>query len=193
MIGIAVIPAPWGPVHLAASEEAVVGLEVLTTTEAFAGRIRRRSGETAIPIGPDAPLPAAARRRLEAAAEAVRAYLAGEAGALIGLTVDLRGSSPWDRLVLDGVRRVGWGEVTSYGRLARSIGRPGAARAAGGAVGRNPVGLIVPCHRVIAGDGSLGGYGGGWSGERERERLLEVKQTLLAIEGIAIPVVFPAP
>jgi O-6-methylguanine DNA methyltransferase len=191
MIGIVVIPAPWGPLHLAASEDAVLGLEVLTTLEAFAAAIHRRTGETAIHDRSGGALSAAVRHRLAAAAEAVQAHLAGERGALAGLAIDLPGSSPWDRLVLDGVRRVGWGEVTSYGRLARSIGRPGAARAAGGAVGRNPVGLIVPCHRVIAGDGSLGGYGGGWGGERER--LLEIKRSLLALEGVAIPVAFPAP
>ncbi len=188
MIGIAVVRAPWGPIHLASSEDAIVGLEILTTLEAFATAVRRRTGEPAIP-GDDA-LPPAVRRRLAATTEAVAAYLAGEPRALTDLAVDLRGLSPWDRLVLEGVRRVGWGEVTSYGRLARSIGRPGAARAAGGSVGRNPVGLVVPCHRVIAGDGSLGGYGGGWGGERET--LLEIKRTLLAIEGVSIPAVFPA-
>jgi O-6-methylguanine DNA methyltransferase len=75
--------------------------------------------------------------------------------------------------------------VTSYGRLAREIDRPGAARAVGGAVGRCPIGLIIPCHRVIAGDGSLGGYGGDWFGSRER--LLELKRELLLREGIDIP------
>ena len=83
--------------------------------------------------------------------------------------------------MLGGVRRVPWGEVTSYGRLARAIGRPGAARAAGGSVGRNPIGLADALPRVIAGDGSLGGYGGSWLGDREA--LLEVKRTLLALEG----------
>ena len=77
-----------------------------------------------------------------------------------------------------------WGEVTSYGRLAREIGRPGAARAVGGAVGRNPIGLIVPCHRVIAGDGSLGGYGGSWLGDREA--LLAIKRRLLALEDASV-------
>lgn len=71
--------------------------------------------------------------------------------------------------------------MTSYGRLARWIGRPGAARAVGGAVGRNPIGLIVPCHRVIAGDGSIGGYGGSWLGDRDA--LLAIKRRLLALEG----------
>jgi methylated-DNA-[protein]-cysteine S-methyltransferase len=83
------------------------------------------------------------------------------------------------------VRGIGWGEVTSYGRVARAIGRPGAARAAGGAIGRNPIGLAIPCHRVIAGDGTIGGYGGEWFGSRET--LLEIKRELLAREGIRMP------
>lgn len=184
MIGIAVVPAPWGPVHLAADEDALLGLEVLTTAEAFAASIRRRLGG---PVAlPGSAVERATHRRLGAAADAVEAHLAGEREAFADVGVDLRGICAWDRQVLAGVRRVPWGEVTSYGRLARTIGRPGAARAAGAAVGRNPIGLVVPCHRVIAGDGSLGGYGGAWGGEREA--LLEIKRRLLAIEGIALPV-----
>jgi methylated-DNA-[protein]-cysteine S-methyltransferase len=62
------------------------------------------------------------------------------------------------------------------------IGRAGAARAVGGAVGRNPIGIVIPCHRVIAGDGTLGGYGGGWWGGRQAG--LELKRELLAREGV---------
>ena len=58
-------------------------------------------------------------------------------------------------------------------------------RLVGGAVGRNPIGLLIPCHRVIAGDGTLGGYGGGWFGEREE--LLALKERLLELEGVAPP------
>jgi len=75
--------------------------------------------------------------------------------------------------------------VTSYGRLAGLVGSRGAARAAGGAVGRNPIGLLIPCHRVIAGDGSIGGYGGAWWGGRDQ--LLAIKRELLAREGVALP------
>ena len=64
-------------------------------------------------------------------------------------------------------------------------GRPGAARAVGGAVGRNPVAIVVPCHRVLAGDGSIGGYGGDWFGSREL--LLDIKRELLRIEGVTLP------
>ena len=93
--------------------------------------------------------------------------------------------SAWDEAVLRQVRRIGWGEVTSYGRVARAIGRRGAARAVGGAVGRNPIGLAIPCHRVLAGDGSIGGYGGDWFGSREE--LLDIKRELLRLEGVGLP------
>jgi methylated-DNA-[protein]-cysteine S-methyltransferase len=97
------------------------------------------------------------------------------------LALDWRGVSAWDRRVLEGARTLARGEVTSYGRLARRIGAPGAARAVGAALGRNPFWLLVPCHRVVAGDGSIGGYGGG-------PDALDVKRDLLAREGIALPV-----
>lgn len=74
----------------------------------------------------------------------------------------------WDALV-----RIPYGETTSYGALAAKIGHPGAARAVGLANGSNPLGLIVPCHRVIGADGSLTGYGGG----------LPLKRALLAFEA----------
>jgi methylated-DNA-[protein]-cysteine S-methyltransferase len=175
VIGVGAVEAPWGPIHVAVDADAVVALEVMTTDEGFAGSIRRRFGET-----PEASPGGAVGRRLAALTDAVERYLAGQPGALIGLPFALHGLTDWDRLVLHGVRRVPWGEVTSYGRLAREIGRPGAARAVGGAVGRNPIGLIVPCHRVIAGDGSLGGYGGSWLGGRDA--LLAIKRRLLALE-----------
>ena len=69
--------------------------------------------------------------------------------------------------------------------MAAIVGSPGAARAVGGAVGRNPIGLLVPCHRVIAGDGSIGGYGGDWWGTREER--VAVKRTLLDLEGVLLP------
>ncbi len=192
MLGWTAVAAPWGPIHIAADEAAVVALEVLTVASAFEASVRRRIGETPVAVDdrsvdrPGGGEAAAVRRRLAESAEAVLAHLAGEPEALAGIPYALLGLSAWDRLVLDGVRRVPWGQVTSYGRLARAIGRPGAARAVGAAVGRNPVGLVVPCHRVIAGDGSLGGYGGSWLGDRDA--LLTIKRELLRIEAVTIPV-----
>jgi methylated-DNA-[protein]-cysteine S-methyltransferase len=181
MIGIDAVEAPWGPVHVAADAEGVVALEVLTTPDAFAGSVRRRHPGRTVADGRADPIEPAAWGRLAAAVEAIEAFLDGRPDALATLPYGLHGLSAWDRLVLDGVRTVPWGEVTSYGRLARRIGRPRAARAVGGAVGRNPIGLLVPCHRVIAGDGSIGGYGGSWLGDRDA--LLTIKRRLLALEG----------
>jgi methylated-DNA-[protein]-cysteine S-methyltransferase len=100
----------------------------------------------------------------------IQAYLAGELRAF-SCEVDLSFASDYAQRVLQELRRVPFGEVTSYGELASRIGS--SPRAVGGAVGRNPVPIIVPCHRVLAGDGSLGGFSGG----------LDRKRSLLAIEG----------
>jgi O-6-methylguanine DNA methyltransferase len=174
---VAAIEAPWGPIHVAASRRAIVGLAVLSPREPFVRDVARRTGGDLVG-GPGGPL-------LERAVAALAAFLDGEPALLGGLPLDLADRGSWDRTVLAGVRTLGWGEVTSYGRLARSIGRRGAARAVGGAVGRNPIGLAIPCHRVIAGDGTIGGYGGDWFGSRDD--LLAIKRELLAREGVTLP------
>jgi methylated-DNA-[protein]-cysteine S-methyltransferase len=164
---------------------AVVGLSIRGTDEAFGAGIARRFGRgTADARHRAGAVMDGQRRLLDLAADAVSAYLAGRPTEL-DLPIELGAIPAWDRRVLDAVRRLPRGGVTSYGRLARAVGAPGAARAVGGAVGRNPIGLLVPCHRVIAGDGSLGGYGGGWG---DREELLDLKRSLLALEGISLPV-----
>lgn len=178
MIGLAEVEAPWGPVRVAATEQAVVALEVLSSAEAFSAGCLDRRGERPEPIERSAP---AVRRRLGQAVEVVTSLLQGEPVATASVPVDLSGLSAWDQLVLEGVRGLAWGEMIGYGRLAERIGRRRAARAVGGSVGRNPIGLLIPCHRVIAADGTLGGYGGAWFGEREH--LLEIKSALLALEG----------
>ena len=86
-------------------------------------------------------------------------------------TVPLGASgTPWQRKVWEALRRIPFGETRSYSQVADMIGSPGAARAVGGANGCNRVPLVVPCHRVIAADGSLGGFSGGL---HLKERLLE--------------------
>jgi O-6-methylguanine DNA methyltransferase len=172
---------PWGPIRIAAHDAALMGIAVLAPAEPFVADVARRSGRQHL---------SGTSAMLDRAVAAVEAFVDGDGQELEGLPLDLAGRGTWDRAVLDGVRRVGRGEVTSYGRLAREIGRRGAARAVGGAVGRNPIGLAIPCHRVIAGDGSIGGYGGDWFGTREQ--LLEIKRELLAREGITLPIAFGA-
>ena len=82
--------------------------------------------------------------------------------------------TPFQREVWQGLRDIRYGETVSYGELARRIGRPSAVRAVGLANGRNPIAVIVPCHRVIGSDGSLTGYGGGLEAKR---RLLELERS----------------
>ncbi len=177
------IDAPWGPVHLAATGDGIVAVELMTSRDRFAaaleGRLRGpvRWVEDAAAPAPDV----AAARNLRDGAVAVTKALTGDDRDLGLLPLDLGDRPGWDRAVLGAVRTISRGETRSYGEIARQIGRPGAARAVGGAVGRNPLAFVIPCHRVIAGDGTLGGYGGGWWGDRER--LLDLKAELLAGEG----------
>jgi methylated-DNA-[protein]-cysteine S-methyltransferase len=171
-------PSPWGPVRVAATARGVVAVELLATPEGFAAGLARRGLVTE---GADDE----ARGRARDAARAIEAALAGDPVALDALPIDIEDRPAWDRLVLGAVRAIPRGSVASYGEVARRIGRAGAARAVGGAVGRNPVGLLVPCHRVVAADGSLGGYGAAaWGG---REAALDLKRALLALEGVAVP------
>jgi methylated-DNA-[protein]-cysteine S-methyltransferase len=114
-----------------------------------------------------------------AAREQLGAYFAGDR-TRFDLPLDLDAGSPFQQLVWRALLAIPYGETRSYGELAASIGRPGAARAVGLANGRNPVGIVVPCHRVIGADGGLTGYGGGL--ERKR-RLLDHEATVLATSG----------
>ena len=84
--------------------------------------------------------------------------------------------TPFQQRVWKALRAIPFGMVRTYGDVARDIGQPGAMRAVGQANGRNPLPIVVPCHRVIAGDGTIGGYSGG----------LNVKHRLLALEGIEL-------
>lgn len=180
---VAVFATPVGPLHAAATDEGIVGLELRTTDEAFAASVGTRTHRPVIAASDRGASPAA-RTRLAALEREIGEHLAGTRDAF-DLPIVLEGSSDWDRRVLDGVRTIPRGATASYGEVARRIGRPGAARAVGGAVGRNPIGLLIPCHRVIAGDGTLGGYGGSWFGSRDE--LLGLKERLLELEGVVPP------
>jgi methylated-DNA-[protein]-cysteine S-methyltransferase len=92
-------------------------------------------------------------------------YFAGDLGAIDKLPVKTAGT-PFQRAVWNALREIPRGATESYGQLAERIGRPTAVRAVGLANGSNPIGIVVPCHRVIGANGSLTGYGGGM--ERKR-------------------------
>jgi O-6-methylguanine DNA methyltransferase len=179
----AVYSAPWGPVHLAAGAHGIVAVALREPEPAFIADVERRLGGRVAGVA-DADVPAGWRATIDRTVAELDEYFAGSR-TTFDIPVDLAGLSAWDRAVLGGAARLRYGEVTSYGRLARMIGRPGAARAVGGALGRNPVPIVVPCHRILAGDGTLGGYGGGWTGAREE--MLAIKTSLLAREGVTVP------
>jgi O-6-methylguanine DNA methyltransferase len=109
------------------------------------------------------------------AKRALVSYFAGDTGALDALPV-ATGGTDFQRSVWAALRAIPCGETISYGELARRIGNPKAVRAVGLANGANPIGIVVPCHRVIGGDGGLGGYGGG----------VERKAWLLKHEGALV-------
>ncbi len=110
---------------------------------------------------------------------AVQAYAQGDRTALDAIPLDLRGT-PFQQEVWAQLRAIPYGELISYGELARRVGRPGASRACGAANGANPVPLFVPCHRVIASDGTLGGFGGG---RALKVRLLQLEGSYAATKG----------
>ena len=112
---------------------------------------------------------------LATVSDELRAYFAGTL-TRFSLSVDLRQVTQFTARVLAETRRIRFGQVTSYGALAARIGSPGASRAVGGALGRNPVPIIIPCHRVIAQGGRLGGFTGG----------LPTKRILLGLEGVPV-------
>jgi methylated-DNA-[protein]-cysteine S-methyltransferase len=103
-----------------------------------------------------------------------RAYLAGDLGALEGCPKDLGGITPFQQRILAALARVGPGRRATYGEIARAAGSPAAARAAGQAIKRNPVPLLLPCHRVGPSGGALGNYA---PGPALKRRLLEHEES----------------
>jgi methylated-DNA-[protein]-cysteine S-methyltransferase len=172
------------PFRIAASARGVVAAAWEPDEDAFLDEVRARVRAA---VTPSAALDAVhpARRMLERAVSVLAALLDGRPAEERSIPVDLSDRPLFDRRTLDAVRSIAWGETASYGGIARMIGAPRAARAVGGALGRNPISLLIPCHRIIAGDGTLGGYGGdGWI-DRERQR--SRKEALLLREGVTVP------
>lgn len=171
------LAGPSGLLAVAATQLGIVAAEWQVSEDVLLEGLRRRleSVEVAT-VGTDA------RRRLDDARPILEAMLAGHDAAAAGIPIDLRDRPAFDQRVLAEVRGVPWGETASYGEIARRVGAPRAARAVGGALGRNPIALVIPCHRIIASDGTLGGYGGdGWV---DRATALARKRELLAREGV---------
>ncbi|MFE2679076.1 methylated-DNA--[protein]-cysteine S-methyltransferase [Streptomyces hygroscopicus] len=150
-----VVDSPYGPLTLVATGAELSGL--------YMAEQRHRPPEETFgtPGDPDdAPF-----------AETVRQLAAYFAGELTAFDLPLRlDGTPFQRRVWDELRRIPYGRTCSYGQLADRIGQPTASRAVGLANGKNPIGIIVPCHRVVGSTGGLTGYGGGLDRKR---RLLE--------------------
>ncbi len=153
---------PWGTVRVEATAAGVCRVTLPSSWPPTGAPQRADAG------------PRAARHAARAEAE-LRAYLAGRQRRFT-VPLDLAAVPPFHRQVLEAARRVPYGRTVTYGALAEAAGRPGAARAVGQAMARNPVPLLVPCHRVVAAAG-LGGFGGGPG----------LKRRLLALErGAAV-------
>lgn len=126
-------------------------------------------------VDADSPLSGAAAL-LHEVRQALLRYL--DNGTLLpDFPLDLAGGTDFQRKVWRALSQIPFGQTRSYLDVSRSIGHPGASRAVGAACGRNPVAILVPCHRVLTSGGKLGGYSGG----------LEIKRSLLALEGVEPP------
>jgi methylated-DNA-[protein]-cysteine S-methyltransferase len=147
-----VIDSPYGPLTLVADDGVLCGLYMV-------GQRHRPPEET---FGErDDTL-------FNEATGQLRDYFAGE---LKEFTLELRlAGTTFQRGVWEQLRKIPYGEIRSYGELAEALGNPGASRAVGLANGKNPIGIIVPCHRVVGANGSLTGYGGGLD---RKKRLLD--------------------
>jgi methylated-DNA-[protein]-cysteine S-methyltransferase len=181
---IATLDGGGAPFRVAATDRGIVGAAWETDEAAFAVELGARLRMPTVALAdaePDDPAAAV----LRAAIPTIEALLHGRPADGTALSIDLGDRPAFDQRVLGEVRRVGWGQTASYGDIARRVGIPRAARAVGGALGRNPISLLIPCHRIIAGDGTLGGYGGtGWV-DRDRQR--SRKEALLLREGVTVP------
>lgn len=143
-----IVPSPLGSIRLAASPSGLVG--AWFTCDALgppAAQVAQWH------IDPDHPV-------LLNAAGQLASYFRGELQAF-DLPLDLKTGTPFQVAAWSELMGIAWGETISYGELARRLGKPAAARAAGTAIGRNPLSIIVPCHRVIGANGALTGYAGG--------------------------------
>lgn len=143
--------SPLGTVWVAAGPDGVLRVALGSLDEAaWRADLRRRWPRAAFSRDDGRGDVAAALRQLSA-------YFARRRR-VFTVAIDLRRCSGFQRRVLERVREVPWGTVASYGQIAISLGQPGAARAVGGALSRNPVPLLVPCHRVVGGSGGIGGF-----------------------------------
>lgn len=166
MDGIAHFPTAIGSCGLAWTTRGISALQLPAATEAATrGLLRRLVGD----VAESAPPPTVA-----AAIARIQALLQGARDDLADIALDLDGVEPFAQTVYDVTRRIPPGATLTYGAVAARIGEPGAARAVGAALGRNPVAIIIPCHRVLAAGGADGGFSAP-GGAATKRRLLEIE------------------
>jgi methylated-DNA-[protein]-cysteine S-methyltransferase len=171
------MPSPVGDLILAATRDGLREIDFARdlSDAAFVMRLR---GSGADPMRlertPDAE--PEARQNLKRAAAELQEYFNGRR-AQFDVPLDWGGMPPFRRAVLEATAAVPFGHLDTYAGIAKRIGQPKATRAVGNALGHNPIPVIVPCHRVIRSDASIGGYTGG----------LDIKERLLQLEGVTLP------
>jgi len=156
-----------GRCAIAWSGRGIVGVQLPETSEpATRARLVRR-----FPHAREAPPPPAVKRAIEG----IVALLRGEASDLAAVELDIDGVPAFHRRVYEVARTIAPGATLSYGEIAARLGAPGEARAVGQALGRNPFAIVVPCHRVLAAGGRIGGFSANGG--------ITTKRRLLAIEA----------
>lgn len=139
------LASPWGPMTLVAHDEALVWVGFDNQKHAFAFN--------PLPESTDHPV-------LRLASNELHQYFASERSQF-DVPLDLSGGTAFQQSVWKALLEIPPGTTTSYGAISQAVGKPRAVRAVGGAVGRNPIGIVVPCHRVVGSNGALTGYAGG--------------------------------
>jgi len=161
-----VFETPIGPCGLAWSARGVAGLQLPeATAEKTRARLQRRW-----PGAVEATPPAGVQRAIDR----VRALLGGDAVDLGDIPLDLEGAPDFHRKVYEVARTIPPGQTMTYGEIARKLGVPHESREVGQALGRNPVAIIVPCHRVLGADGKMGGFSAN-GGVATKRRILEIE------------------
>jgi methylated-DNA-[protein]-cysteine S-methyltransferase len=160
------ITSPLGELYLAETEAGLCRIAWYTTEEAFVTELEWCWNR------PARHAPGLSGGAVGAATCQLAEYFAGQRRAF-DVPLDLASLRPFQRTILQTLLQVPYGDVVTYGELARLAGYPGAARAVGGAMRENPLPIIVPCHRVLPSSGGLGGFGG----------RPELKRQLLELEG----------
>jgi len=162
--------SPLGPIYIAMEGPHFVALSFCAGQEDFLRLLSKR-------IGPCPVIEAQTESSaLKSLFRLLKNYFKGQTVDFKSLRIKISGT-PFDKSVWSALGEIPHGEIRSYSAIARAIGRPRACRAVAGACGRNIIPIVIPCHRVLRSDGSMGGWSGGGG--------LRVKKGLLAIEGSA--------